>query len=180
MKLFTLIFAFLVVSSLVYATCIDIFYLPSCPHCEQALSFFYNISQNYNLTINEYNVENPNVTALFRYLSNYYNSSAGVPLIFIGNETFLGFAYGNISQQVNSKLSIGYSSQLTSALKNSGNSCPVLPNNLSCKNCYTQVLPNEAKKLKNSNFLTNIYEAILVAVLIIIAIFLVLKIRRKT
>jgi len=167
------------ISSLAYAKCIDIFYLPTCPHCEQALGFFYNISQEYNLTINEYNIENPNVSKIFTSLSNYYNSSGGVPLIFIGNNTFLGFAYGNASQQLNSKISIGYSVQLLKALQNTGNMCPSLPNNISCTNCYTTVLPEEAKKFSKSDFLINIFEVIIVAVLVIAAILLAIKIGRR-
>jgi glutaredoxin len=179
MKLSTLFIILFAISPLIHAKCIDIFYLPTCPHCEQALNFLYNISEEYNLTINEYNIENPNVSRIFSSLSNYYNSSLGVPLIFIGNETFLGFAYGNTSQQINNRISIGYSAQLLKALQNAGNVCPILPNNISCRNCYTTVLPNEAKKLSESNFLTNIFEVIAVAVLVIVAAFLAIKIGRR-
>ncbi len=179
MKLGALLAMLFAISPLAYAKCIDIFYLPTCPHCEQALDFFYNISQEYNLTINEYNVENPNVSKVFSSLSDYYNSSGGVPLIFIGNEAFLGFAYGNTSQQLNNRISIGYSAQLLKALQNAGNACPILPNNISCRNCYTTVLPNEAKKLNESDFFTNMFEIIVVVVLVIVAIFLVIKIGRR-
>ncbi|MGC9099039.1 MAG: glutaredoxin family protein [Candidatus Micrarchaeia archaeon] len=179
MKLGALLAMLFAISPLAYAKCIDIFYLPTCPHCEQALDFFYNISQEYNLTINEYNVENPNVSKVFSSLSDYYNSSGGVPLIFIGNEAFLGFAYGNTSQQLNNRISIGYSAQLLKALQNAGNVCPVLPNNISCRNCYTTVLPNEAKKLNESDFFTNMFEIIVVVVLVIVAIFLAIKIGRR-
>jgi len=179
MKSHILLAMLFAISPLAYAKCIDIFYLPTCPHCEQALGFFYNISQEYNLTINEYNVENPNASRIFSSLSDYYNSSGGVPLIFIGNEAFLGFAYGNMSQQLNNMISIGYSAQLLKALQNAGNVCPVLPNNISCRNCYTTVLPNEAKKLNESDFFTNMFEIIVVFVLVIVAIFLAIKIGRR-
>jgi len=169
---------FILFSQLANARCIDIFYLPTCPHCEDALSFFYNISSSYNLTLHEYNVENPDVTPLFYNLSNYYNSGGGVPLIIIGNKAFLGFAYGNATfQQANSKLSIGYSAQLLSALENlTNNSCPVLPFNSSAK--YTVITPTEAKSLQGKSKIINALIYILLFIMILVAIYIAIAIKR--
>ena len=170
---------FILLSQLASARCIDIFYLPTCPHCEAALSFLYNISSSYNLTLHEYSVENPDVIPLFYNLSNYYNSGGGVPLIIIGNKAFLGFAYVNATygQQANSKLYIGYSAQLLSALDNlTNNSCPALPFNLSAK--YTVVTPAEAKSLQEKGKIINALTYILLFILILAAIYIAFAIKK--
>jgi len=170
---------FILFSQLAYAKCIDIFYSPTCPHCEDALGFFYNVSSTYNITLHEYNVENPDVTPLFYNLSNYYTSGGGVPLIIIGSKTFLGFAYGHATygEPTNSKLSIGYSAQLLSALENlSSNSCPVLPFNSSAK--YTIITPTEAKSLQAKSNITSILIYLLLFILLIFALYIIVAIKR--
>ncbi|MGB9732351.1 MAG: hypothetical protein ACPLYE_00410 [Candidatus Micrarchaeales archaeon] len=157
-----------------YGKCIGIFYLPSCPHCEQALSFFYNISPTYNITLHEYNVENMSVLPIFTNLSKYYNSGGGVPLILIGNLAFLGFAYGNGSQQINNNLSIGYSGQLLQAINQANDSCPAILQN-SCKNCYKVVTPSDAKLIQEKSSANSITLYIVLALLIFIAVYIAFK-----
>lgn len=165
------ILALISISQLANAKCIDIFYLPTCPHCEQALSFLYNISTAYNITLHEYNVENTSVIPVFVNLSNYYSSGEGVPLIFVGNSAFIGFLYGNGSQQANPKLYIGYSSQLLNAINSANDSCPTLP--FSCNSCYTVVAPQTAKKMQADENIYNVATAILLVVLIVAAAYLI-------
>ncbi|MGC8676514.1 MAG: hypothetical protein ACP5T3_03320 [Candidatus Micrarchaeia archaeon] len=166
------------------AKCLYIFYNPTCPHCEQELGFLYNISPQYNLTIHKFDVLNSNVTPLFLNLSAYYNSSGDVPLTFIGNEAFVGFAYGNASESVNPRLDMGFSSSILRALSSAGNSCPVLMplSALSCNinstSCASVVTPSEAKSLANSYNQHALLEALALAIAVAAAIAIALQIKK--
>ncbi|MEM3211696.1 MAG: hypothetical protein QXR85_00030 [Candidatus Micrarchaeaceae archaeon] len=166
------------------ARCVDIFYNPTCPHCEQELSFLYNISQKYNLTINQYDVLNQKVMPLFLNLSAYYNSSGDVPLTLVNNSAFVGFAYGNATQQVNQRLSMGFSNSILNAIVSSGNSCPTFfaLSTIACKanstSCATVITPSQARlKLQDSNEI-EIFEIALLVIAIFAAVLVVLSIKR--
>ncbi|MGC8629059.1 MAG: hypothetical protein ACP5T4_02515 [Candidatus Micrarchaeia archaeon] len=165
-----------------HAHCIDVFYDPSCPHCQDELSFLYNISQTYNVTINEFNVENPKAMGLFENLSKAYNSSGSVPLTFIGDYAFVGFTYGNATQYINSKLLLGYSQQILDAIKSSGNECPSVlsissiacsPSNPQCANVVT---PSQAKVLSDDNKIMNLLDYVVLALALLAAVYLGSKI----
>jgi len=165
------------------ARCVYIFYNPTCPHCDEELSFLYNISGRYNLTINEYDVLNSNVTPLFTNLSQYYSSGGDVPLTFIGNSAFVGFTYGNSSVNVNSRLKLGYSGALLAAIQNSSNACPSLPIPYSCPinstSCATKVTPQQAQRLAADSGVWAIASVVIVVILALAFVFLALRLRSR-
>ncbi len=176
-----LLTTFLLLVSFANARCIDIFYDPSCPHCQQALSFLYNISDRYNLTINEFNVENPRVLPLFDNLSKRYNTGFSVPLILVNNTVFVGFAYGNATTKTNATFQLGYSNAILSAIEKSGPECPstLAIDSIACsaneQGCATIVTPEKAKSLLYMNSLTSAGEYAGIGILTAILLFLAYK-----
>ena len=166
------------------ARCLYIFYNPTCPHCQDEMNFLYNISQKYNLTIHQFNVLNPNVTPLFLNLSAYYNSSGDVPLTFVGNEAFVGFTYGNISESVNPRLDMGFSGAILRAIDAAGNSCPnpipisAFSCNASSTRCATVVSPGKAQSLLKDNEYANYAQYVALVLAVIAAIALARRMKR--
>ncbi len=173
--------AFMLVN-LAGARCIDVFYNPTCPHCQEELNFLYGISKTYNLTINEFDVLNQNVLPLFENLSREYNSSGDVPLAFVGNYAFVGFAYGNSTEYVNPRLQLGFSSAIISAIQKSGSECPNILslNSFVCSSATCSVVtPQQAEAKASANYLLDIAYGVGFVIAIVAAVVLARSIVRR-
>jgi len=171
-----------VLLNIVGARCIDVFYNPTCPHCQEELNFLYGISRTYNLTINKFDVLNSNVFPLFENLSTKYNSSGDVPLSFVGNSVFVGFAYGNLTEYVNPNLQMGFSSAIISAIQNSGPSCPnIAPlNSITCNGTIcSAVTPQQAIENASVNNLANLASGIGLVAAVAAAVLLLRSITKR-
>jgi len=110
--------------------CVFFFYSIGCPHCAQAKPFLQQLAQKYPIDLHEFEVGNPENSNLWRQVCNKYNTqSVGVPMTFIGDKVFVGFAYGD-QEIFNSQYNafIGYSSVIEKAIKEyvekGGVACP--------------------------------------------------------
>jgi glutaredoxin len=74
------------------STCIYVFYLEGCPHCENLDNYIQTIENNYNLDIKHLSARTN--SELMKNLSEYYNvpknNWGSVPLLFIGDSYCLG------------------------------------------------------------------------------------------
>jgi glutaredoxin len=110
--------------------CVFLFYSRGCPHCAEAKPFLQQLSQKYPIDLNEFEVGNPDNSRLWYQISNKYKTQPiGVPMTFIGDKVFIGFAYGD-QEIFNSKYNafIGYSSVIERTIKEyvekGGVACP--------------------------------------------------------
>jgi thiol-disulfide isomerase/thioredoxin len=99
--------------------CVFFFYRIGCPHCAQAKPFLQQLAQKYPIDLHEFEVGNPENSNLWHQVCNKYNTQpVGVPMTFIGDKVFVGFAYGD-QEIFNSQYNafIGYSSVIEKAIK---------------------------------------------------------------
>jgi len=99
--------------------CVFFFYSSGCPHCAQAKPFLQQLAQKYPIDLHEFEVSNPENSNLWHQMCKKYNTQpVGVPMTFIGDKVFVGFAYGDqeiFNPQYNAF--IGYSSVIEKAIK---------------------------------------------------------------
>ena len=99
--------------------CVFFFYSSGCPHCAQAKPFLQQLAQKYPIDLHEFEVSNPDNSNLWYQISKKYKTQPiGVPMTFIGDKVFIGFAYGD-QEIFNSEYNafIGYSSIIEKAIK---------------------------------------------------------------
>jgi len=99
--------------------CVFLFYSSGCPHCAQERPFLQQLLQKYPIDLHEFEVGNPDNSNLWYQISKKYKTQPiGVPMTFIGDKVFIGFAYGD-QEVFNSQYNafIGYSSVIEKAIK---------------------------------------------------------------
>jgi len=97
----------------------SLFYSSGCPHCAQERPFLQQLLQKYPIDLHEFEVGNPDNSNLWYQICDKYNTQpVGVPMTFIGDKVFVGFAYGD-QEIFNSQYNafIGYSSVIEKAIK---------------------------------------------------------------
>ncbi|MBN2881394.1 hypothetical protein JXM83_05065 [Candidatus Woesearchaeota archaeon] len=101
-KLFILFLIVLFFVNTVYSLDVTIYHDEKCGACKSALNFLHNISEDYNLTVNEYEISSSssNRIAFEETLQKFNSQKYGVPTIVIGNdELIVGFS-DRISQDI--------------------------------------------------------------------------------
>jgi thiol-disulfide isomerase/thioredoxin len=99
--------------------CVFLFYDSGCPHCAQERPFLQQLLQKYPIDLHEFEVGNPDNSNFWHQICDKYNTQpVGVPMTFIGDKVFVGFAYGDqeiFNSQYNAFM--GYSSVIEKAIK---------------------------------------------------------------
>jgi len=112
--------------------CVYIFYGKTCPHCAQEKSFLEELKTKYpQLEVHEFEVYfDSESRQLFEKISEaYHTQSSGVPMTFIGERAFIGFAEGNTEiYDSKSNAYVGYSAVIEKTIKDyideGGVDCP--------------------------------------------------------
>lgn len=102
-------------------TCVYFFYGETCPHCAEEESFLEELKQSYpQIEIHQfevyYNKDNRN---LYNAITKQYGvRSSGVPMTFIGEKVFTGFAEGDVEIfDSKSNAYVGYSGIIEKTIK---------------------------------------------------------------
>ncbi len=112
--------------------CVYLFYGKTCPHCTEEKSFLEELKTKYpQLEVHEFEIYfNSEDRQLFeRLVETYHTSSSGVPMTFIGEKAFIGFAKGNTEiYDSRSNAYVGYSGIIEKTIKDyideGGVDCP--------------------------------------------------------
>lgn len=112
--------------------CVYLFYGKTCPHCAEEKSFLEELKTKYpQLEVHEFEIYfNSEDRQLFeRLIETYHTSSSGVPMTFIGEKAFIGFAEGNTEiYDSRSNAYVGYSGIIEKTIKDyvdeGGVDCP--------------------------------------------------------
>jgi len=128
------IFSFFLISSIVRAedkVCIYFFYGQGCPHCAEEETFLEELKQKYPVDVKEFEVYyNDENKKIFENISKAFNTvTSGVPMTFIDNRAFIGFAKGNLEiYDPRYNAYIGYSeaieNQIRKCIEIGGCDCP--------------------------------------------------------
>jgi thiol-disulfide isomerase/thioredoxin len=150
--------------------CVFLFYSNGCPHCAQERPFLQQLLQKYPIDLHEFEVGNPDNSNLWYQISNKYKTQPiGVPMTFIGDKVFIGFAYGD-QEVFNSQYNafIGYSSVIEKAIKEyvekGGAGCP---SEISPSSAINQTFTLISQSANSS---INLHSNIILIVILIIAI----------
>ena len=156
--------------------CIHFFYSSGCPHCAQEKPFLHQLAQKYPIELHEFEVGDPKNTELWRQISDKYKTQpVGVPMTFIGDKVFIGFAYGD-QEIFNSRLNayVGYSNIIEKTIKEYAEKGGVVcPSEISETKISTSV-----NKDNFSNGISQLTWIVLIS-LALILVFIVLKDRIK-
>ena len=112
--------------------CVYLFYGKTCPHCAEEKSFLEELKTKYpQLEVHEFEIyfNSENRQLFERLTETYHTSSSGVPMTFIGEKAFVGFAEGNTEiYDSRSNAYVGYSGVIEKTIKNyideGGVDCP--------------------------------------------------------
>jgi len=125
--------------------CIYFFYSSKCPHCAQEKPFLEELKQKYPIELHEFEISNQDNSNLWYQICNKYRTQpVGVPMTFIGDKVFVGFAHGDqeiFNPQYNAY--IGYSNVIEKTIKEyvekGGAACPSEISGLIIKNSSTKI-----------------------------------------
>ena len=125
--------------------CIYFFYSSKCPHCAQEKPFLEELKQKYPIELHEFEISNQDNSNLWYQICNKYRTQpVGVPMTFIGDKVFVGFAYGD-QEIYNSQYNayIGYSNVIEKTVKEyvekGGAACPSQISALITKNSSAKI-----------------------------------------
>ncbi len=94
---FLLMFVLCLNIGLAQKACVYLFYGATCPHCAQERPFLRELMNKYPIELHEFEVYfNKTNAELWNQISSKYGTEpSGVPMTFIGDKVFIGFAYGD-------------------------------------------------------------------------------------
>lgn len=154
--------------------CLYIFYGKTCPHCAEEKSFLGELKTKYpQLEVHEFEVyfNSENRQIFERLTETYHTSSSGVPMTFIGERAFIGFAQGDTEiYDSRSNAYVGYSGVIEKTIKDyidkGGVACPSTSSTITIPENTTEVLDLPVTPVSN-NFIFYIVIAFVIFIVII-------------